>query len=404
MNVPPDRPFQVFMDTTSRCNLRCRMCLIGYQDEFLNDLPEEDARRLKSLPKEMSRELFVRIAADVFPRTNLLYLSCGTEPLMNKQFPWFLKHAAQYKIPRIAFTTNAMLMDETIIRTCIEVGLNELAVSLDGAKAETYESIRPGAKWDRVIGNIKRFTTIRREEQAAFPRLRMNYVIMRKNIEQVVDFVDLAYELGADLLDFRHVVVFDIAEEMRGESLAKERELTNTWLWRAKVRADERGIEVAYLPTFNPPSRSARIRNTWEGLKRRWSGEPRCRSPWELMVINYLGFMSPCAGWLRDKPLGHLGRQTLDEILASQAMTRLRNGLLGKEPLFDSCANCPTISSRMTEETNFTEIDTALIERNMILTCNEAFELGLDIAPARLDPHLTEAMQSKRVLETALGR
>ena len=374
-----ERFLQVYLDTTARCNLRCRMCLVAYQEERYRNKPPHIAKRLRDLPQEMSRDLFLRIAADLFPRTKNLYLSCGFEPLMNKDFAWFLEQSAPYGIPNIGFTTNGVLLTEALARRCIETPVHEISVSLDGSRAETFESIRPGAKWDRVLANVRRLVQLRDAVRSPYPRLRLNYVLMRRNIEEVVEFVDLAHDLRADVLDFRHVVIFDIAREMRDESLFRSPDLTNTWLERAGERAEQLGLRIAYLPMFPRRPTLERLRRWCRRLREIRHSGPRCAAPWETLVITPLGFVGPCVGWLRDAPLGNLGRQTLDEIQSGPEMTRLRDGLLGRGPLLDSCAACPTISSRSTEKSAFTEVELDLQDKIWLETYSREF--GWDPEP-----------------------
>lgn len=368
-----ERFLQVYLDTTARCNLRCRMCLVAYQEERYRRKPPQIAKRLRSLPQDMSRDLFLRIAADLFPRTKTLYLSCGFEPLMSKDFGWFLEQTAPYAIPNVGFTTNGVLLTEAMARRCVETPVHEVSVSLDGSRAETFEDIRTGAKWDRVLANIRQLVQLRDAARSPYPRLRLNFVLMRRNIEEVVEFIDLAHELGAEILDFRHVVIFDIARDMRDESLFGEPDLTNAWLELARARADELGLQIAYLPTFPRRLALERARRWWRKLKPTRRSGPRCGAPWETLVITHLGFVGPCVGWLRDAPLGNLSRQTLDEILNGPEMTRLRDGLLGRGPLADSCVACPTISSRSSEAAAFTQVDLDLQDKIWLETYKREF-------------------------------
>jgi len=385
-----ERFLQVYLDTTARCNLRCRMCLVAYQEHQLRKKPPHIADRLRSLPQEMSRDLFLRIAADIFPRAKTLYLSCGFEPLMNKDFGWFLEQTGSYRIPNVGFTTNGVLLTEDVARQCIEAPVHEVSVSLDGARRETFESIRPGARWDHVLGNIRQLVQMRDAAGSLYPRLRVNFVLMRRNIQETVEFVELAHNLGADVLDFRHVVVFDIAHDMREESLFGHRDLANVWLARAKARADELGLQIAYLPTFPRRPGLERVWGWWRRLRRsRRSGpstssghRPRCVAPWETLVITHLGFVGPCVGWLRDPPVGYLARQTLEDVLNGPQMARLRDGLLGRAPLRDSCAACPTISSRSTEPIAFTEIEIDHLDKIWLETYAQEFGWDLGASSA----------------------
>ena len=71
------RHLVIRMDTINLCNLRCKMCYYSF-----------DYKRKK---EQMELPLFRKIADQVFPKTRFLYLSCATEPLMNKQFADFYR-------------------------------------------------------------------------------------------------------------------------------------------------------------------------------------------------------------------------------------------------------------------------------------------------------------------------
>src|SRR3954452_9773626 len=134
------RHLVIRMDTVNLCNLRCKMCYYSF-----------DHKRKK---EQMDLALFRKIATEVFPKTRFLYLSCATEPLMNKEFSDYLHVTGEYKIPFTSFCTNGQLITEKIVDASIRSGISEIIFSIDGATAETYEAIRRGGKWDRLVKNL----------------------------------------------------------------------------------------------------------------------------------------------------------------------------------------------------------------------------------------------------------
>ena len=59
--------------------------------------------------------------------------------------------------------TNGMMLTEDIMKNLIISGLDLIRFSFDGATPTTFESIRVGAKLDKVIDNIKTFARLKRE-------------------------------------------------------------------------------------------------------------------------------------------------------------------------------------------------------------------------------------------------
>src|SRR5580692_8043852 len=118
------RHLVIRMDTINLCNLRCKMCYYS-----------SDYNRKK---EEMDLPLFRRIAEQVFPKTRFLYLSCATEPTMNKQFANLVRVTGEYGVPFTSFCTNGQLLREDLMQACIEAKVSEIIFSVDGASAETY--------------------------------------------------------------------------------------------------------------------------------------------------------------------------------------------------------------------------------------------------------------------------
>jgi len=115
------RHMVIRMDTINLCNLRCKMCYYS-----------SDYNRKK---EEMDLPLFRKIAGQVFPKTRFLYLSCATEPTLNKQFASFIRTTGEYKVPFTSFCTNGQLLREDVIQACIETKSSEIIFSVDGATA-----------------------------------------------------------------------------------------------------------------------------------------------------------------------------------------------------------------------------------------------------------------------------
>ena len=164
-----ERYLEVFLDHNNKCNLKCLMC--GFSDPRVVGLPKFD----------MPFELFEAIAREVLPHARYLALSCMTEPLMTRDFPERLRLLPAAGVPFVEVITNAMLLTDRIIEEILAVPLTRLTVSIDGATKETYERIRVGANFEKVIANVKRFSEMKRQRAAALPLLRMASRWLRMN-------------------------------------------------------------------------------------------------------------------------------------------------------------------------------------------------------------------------------
>lgn len=186
------RPLKIEMDITNQCNIRCVMC--AFSDPAVGNRKRRD----------LSEQTFSLWADDMFSWTANLGLMFGTEPTLNPNLLSFVRIAKEFHVPNVYFSTNAMKLTPALSGVLIEAGLDEFNVSLDAGRKATFERIRRGAKWDTVIRNLRSLRDQKAARSVGTPRLHMSFVMMRSNIEELPEFVELAVELKAAVLYFTH--------------------------------------------------------------------------------------------------------------------------------------------------------------------------------------------------------
>lgn len=172
-------PQRVHVTLSHSCNLWCRIC---------RDKPITGPF--------MELRLFDKIAEELFPTTSELRLDSGGEILLNRDLPLILKKIAQYGTPFFS-STNGMLLTREKACLLAESTLHHIQISLDSPVAETLEWIRRGAKFDKIINNIKLLVQARRDVGRPF-LITLHAAIMRENVRQLPDLVRLAHELGVE--------------------------------------------------------------------------------------------------------------------------------------------------------------------------------------------------------------
>jgi MoaA/NifB/PqqE/SkfB family radical SAM enzyme len=314
------RHLVIRMDMINLCNLRCKMCYYSF-----------DYKRKK---EQMELPVFEKIAREVFPKTRFLYLSCATEPLMNKQFADFVRVTGEYNVPFTSFCTNGQLLTENVVNACIDARISEIIFSIDGATAETYEAIRRGGKWDRLCQNMKMLASVKRRRNYATPAVRVNFTCMQTNIQELPKMVDFAAEYGAESLHVRHLVAYGEANGSYKEEVAY-RELFNAKAKEAREAASSRRIDL-FLPDKIPAVSSATKTCVTDGSRvRRVEANPYCLLPWFQAIISWNGDYRICSL----HTLGNLRDQSFDEIYNSPKMKEIRSRMLRRTET--SCSwNC----------------------------------------------------------------
>jgi MoaA/NifB/PqqE/SkfB family radical SAM enzyme len=260
----PDRPFLAFqIQITSRCNLRCPICT---KNVFCSEWIDGD----------MDMGTY-RAIGRAFPYLKQVYIDAWGEPLLHPDF-WEMASIAREGGCSVGTTTNGTLINREVARRLAD-GLDVVGISMDGATAGTYESIRRGAKFDEVVEGVRELIAAKKELRAdGYPLVSLLFLKNRRNIHELPGVVDLAAELGADEVIASNLtyVAKPEHEVLRVYSLQGAAPEYLAILDQARKRAKHRGLGLHIYPL--EPKRVAFC-------------EAR---PLEALHITWDGFVSPC--------------------------------------------------------------------------------------------------------------
>jgi MoaA/NifB/PqqE/SkfB family radical SAM enzyme len=321
----PAFPVRMIFNTTYRCNLRCRMCFLSCQDTCLR-------ARNAVLPFP----IFNSLCDETLPLAKEIKLTVSGEPLLTPYFdevPAILrKHHVWLNL-----TTNGTLLTREKSRRIMPV-LSDVKVSLDGASRKTYEYIRVGAKFDTVLENVEGFL----EERAAFmgenpsahrPTMTIQVVLMRENIKELPELVELAHELGVDRVKAYHMLVFDPV--LKSSALlydAESRSMSNDFIREAAHRAHSYGIETKFPKHFTESCQESP----------RHRGTRTCHFLWQEGWIDVNGNVVSCCTPGRPV-LGNVFRNSFLEIWNNQAYQDMRRRLNSSSP-YECCRKCAIVN------------------------------------------------------------
>ncbi len=181
---PPRRPRPgehelrlVFWETTAGCNLECVHCrrLDVAHEMMRSDLTTEEATRLVDQIAEVGNPILV--------------LS-GGEPLIRPDILEIARHGRGRGLT-VSLATNGTLVTSKVARAIQAAGIARVAVSLDGARAETHDQFR------RQLGSFHRaLEGIGYLRWAGVP-VQINTTVARHNEAELEAIHDLAADLGA---------------------------------------------------------------------------------------------------------------------------------------------------------------------------------------------------------------
>lgn len=177
-------PVKMDIEPTSRCNLKCEMCLMKDWDNG-------------GRAKDLSFEDFKYIIDEQYGLIEIKLQGLG-EPLLNKDLHKMIEYARKRHIWVRSTTNGSLLHYNDNYKKLIDSDISEIQVSIDGVTADVFESIRKGADFSKICDNCKLLNDYCRSENKM--RSRMWVVVQKKNFHQLYDFPQLAKDLGFERL------------------------------------------------------------------------------------------------------------------------------------------------------------------------------------------------------------
>jgi MoaA/NifB/PqqE/SkfB family radical SAM enzyme len=98
------------------------------------------------------------------------------------------------------------LLDEEKAISLIEAGLDRLIVSVDGATPATHAENRTGADLDQIKFNVKQLQRLRRSMRRETPEIGIEFVLMQRNLGEVLKLLRLAFDMGAVFIILTNVL------------------------------------------------------------------------------------------------------------------------------------------------------------------------------------------------------
>ena len=187
LNRPLVKPNTITITLTSRCNLRCIMC-----DHWKSKNKDE-------LSLEEIKNIIDQISDWGIKGIDL----SGGEPFMRKDIFDIIQYATSKKIA-MNITTNATLLNKKEIEKIINSSVRRIQISLDGTKAETHDLIRGvEGTFNKVIKTIDYFDELKNKKDI---KLNITTVIMKQNLTELLEIIELAKKLNLNSITFQPVV------------------------------------------------------------------------------------------------------------------------------------------------------------------------------------------------------
>jgi len=183
------------------CNLSCPSCRT--QIKF-----EKNKVKLKKLynladkiinyVKNQNQQINIHIGSDGDPFASLVYR-------------YFIKKIKDFSNVRFTIQTNGLLIKKMYYRyEDFFQKLDTLNISIDGATKETYELLRRGGSYEKIIENLSIIKDLKKKFNF---KLILHFVVQDKNYKEMVPMIELADHYTVDHLYFNRITNWNTYKE-----------------------------------------------------------------------------------------------------------------------------------------------------------------------------------------------
>lgn len=248
-------PRGVMIELTNHCQLACVTCPRDKQDAHDYELGS------------MSVETFAAVWSQFAGSAETLDLTGLGESLMHPGIFEIIRHVRQTSTARIYLTTNTLLLTPRIIGRLVEEPVDTLCVSIDGVDQAQYSSMRGKVN----LRSLCRRVTAARAAISDRTEFILCVVLMEANLASMVEFVDLAAELGIRRVSLKPVNL--VAHPL---PTSYYHQFTTTRFADLADRTERRGRELGVrVEVFRV-------------------GRYQCSFPWDPVYITWDGYLVAC--------------------------------------------------------------------------------------------------------------
>jgi len=189
----PDRIQHLRLAIDDSCNLRCPSCrkgMIFHKEGSAYSLGIRLADKINNWLYNHTHPIQVHIGSD-------------GDPFASHVYRHFMEQTPQRDNIKYSILTNGLMFRE-FYKTVPHVinNLQELGVSIDGASKETYEKLRLGGRWKKILEGLECMTELKKKYNFRFS---LHMVVQQENWHEVESMLELGRTYNVDRIYFNKI-------------------------------------------------------------------------------------------------------------------------------------------------------------------------------------------------------
>jgi radical SAM protein with 4Fe4S-binding SPASM domain len=279
----PSFPLVLNIEPTNRRNSNCYICI-------------RQKSRLRN--QDLAFDLFKKAIDEVASHGKLIMINLhkNGEPLLNNNIFSMIGYIKDRNASKtVHFNTNGILLAKENVVKLMDSGIDDVTISIDASRRETYEKIKRVKGFEELENNIRNFFKIKNSNGKRSPHTRVKIMEYKDTWGEIDEFV------------------------RKWKDIADEVQVTGVHNWSENIE----GLET-----------------TDEKKDRRYP----CCLLWYELVINADGSVSPCQfDWKNEYILGNIKNNTIANMWNGEKIQNLRRAQVKKDWKYGNiCEKCIT--------------------------------------------------------------
>ena len=212
----PDRIHHLRLAIDESCNLRCPSCrkgLIFHKEGSAFDLGIRLADRINEWLYNHRHPIQVHIGSD-------------GDPFASHVYRHFMEYTPKRNNIKYSILTNGLMFKEFHHKVPhVMNNLQELGVSIDGASEETYEKLRLGGKWDKILEGLEYMAVLKKKHHFRFT---LHMVVQQENWHEMENMLELGHRYGVDKVYFNKIEDWNTGIDFKSQNFIQLDEFKNT--------------------------------------------------------------------------------------------------------------------------------------------------------------------------------
>lgn len=192
-----DIPRYVYIAGDKTCNLSCPSC----RTSIINNDDEQDQKN-----KTVMNMILEQVFGNYDSRPVTVYLSSEGEVFASRSMLSFLEQFPLDRYPKLELflQSNGLMIKNRWHRiNHLANNIYRLSITADSHRADTYEKLRRGGKFDKLVENLDFVKELRKQYSFEFS-LRM--VIQKDNVDELEDFYHFAMQYDCTEVEYMRLL------------------------------------------------------------------------------------------------------------------------------------------------------------------------------------------------------